>query len=101
MDLWGRVRKVFGSGEVASSSSATPQDLFVAEMDATIRKAFPGATVRPAPEAFGLLVTRSGKTEQTLFLDNVFAESRDMSPEKRREHLARSSEAWPRRTRRP
>ena len=89
MGLWGKVRKVFGSGEDAATAPATPQQLLATEMEAAIRGAFPEATVRPAPETLGLLVTRPGHTEQTVFLDNVFAETRDMGPEQRRERLAR------------
>lgn len=87
MGLWGKLRSAFGSGGT-EDKAASPQDLFAAQVEMAIHEAFPAATVRRHGEAVGLLVDRGGK-EQTVFLDNAFAETRDMGPEPRRERIAR------------
>jgi hypothetical protein len=44
--------------------------------------------VERGADGFCLVVER-GSAKQTMFLDNMFAETRDMSPEQRREHIGR------------
>jgi hypothetical protein len=49
----------------------------------------PEAIIRPHPEGNGLVIARPGKGEATLFLDNIFAETRDMDPPQRQERIDR------------
>jgi hypothetical protein len=87
MGLWGKIRQAFGTSQ-SDGNSNSPRELFAAEVEAMVR-AMPSVTdVRPAPDAYGILVTR-GAHEQTLFLDNVFEETRDLDPDQRRERIAR------------
>ena len=90
MSLWGKLRSALGSGGTETklaapqASSSPPRS-----RESAIRQAFPAATIRRHPEAFGFLVARPGDHEQSIFLDNVFAETRDLNPEQRRERIAR------------
>src|ERR1700722_1127064 len=87
MGIWGRVRQAFGScDEIAAAVS--PQDLFAADVEAALRKSPSVTSVRRGADEFQLLVTRGG-VEQTMYLGNVFAETRDMSPDQRGAHIAR------------
>jgi hypothetical protein len=87
MSVWGKVRQVFGVA-AADGGQASPRDLFAVEVEKAALTA-PGVTsVRRAPEGFGLIVSHGAK-DRTLFLDNVFAETRDLAPEQRRERIAR------------
>jgi hypothetical protein len=88
MSVWGKARQVLGSG-TGSAQPASPRELFAAEVEAAIRAAPSIVSVRRNPDAFGFLVTREGRKEQMLFLDNAFAETRDMAPEQRSQRIAR------------
>ncbi len=90
MSLWGKLRSAFGATEAAASVAkpTTPKQHFAATVRAAILEAHPTATVRPHPEAYGLLIERAGK-EQSLFLDNAFLETRDLPPEGRAFQIAR------------
>jgi hypothetical protein len=68
---------------------SSPRELFARQVEQHIRKAFPGASIRPHPEAFGFLVQGKDGQERTLFLDNVFAETREMSPAERQARIER------------
>jgi hypothetical protein len=87
MGLWDKVRGAFGSGG-ADTKQATPRDVFAAEVEAVIRKTFPRASVRRLPDAYGFVVRR-GEQDQSVFLDNIFQETRDLDPDQRRAHIGR------------
>jgi hypothetical protein len=89
MGLWDKVRGVFGAGSAAPSSPpSSPKELFAAQVEAAVRQLRSVQDVRRNPDAFSLTVQRNGR-EQTAYLENVFAETRDMSPEQRQERIAR------------
>jgi hypothetical protein len=87
MSLWGKVRGIFGSNP-AAAAQASPRDLLAAEVEAALRAMPAVASVGPTPDAYGLIVAHGGK-QKTLFLDNLFDETRDLAPEQRRERIAR------------
>jgi hypothetical protein len=68
--------------------TTTPREIFAAEVQSVIEELFPGLTVRRHPEAYGFLFQR-GDREQAMFLDNVFLETRDLDPDRRREQVVR------------
>jgi hypothetical protein len=86
MGIWDKVRGAFGSGP--SSTTATPRDLFAAEVEAAIQETFPDASVRPHPDAYGFVVHHE-QQDKSVFLDNIFRETRDVDPERRRMLVAR------------
>ena len=87
MGIWGKVRQAFGSGG-GNAEPPSPRDLFAAEVEAAVRRSPSVTSVRRGTDKFCLLVNR-GAGEQTLFLDNVFAETRDTSPDERSARIAR------------
>jgi hypothetical protein len=87
MGIFDKVRQAFGAGH-ATPEPPSPRDLFAAAVEQAVRQVPSVTSVSRSPEGFGLLVERVGK-KQSLFLDNVFAETRDMSPEQRRERIVR------------
>jgi hypothetical protein len=87
MSFWAKVRGVLGSNEARPASS--PQDLLADQVAGVIRELFPDAAIQRGVEGFQLLVRRGGGGEQTLFLDNVFKETRDLDPAQRIQHIQR------------
>jgi hypothetical protein len=87
MGIRDKVRHAFGSGE-GGAEAPSPQEIFLAEVEAALRKSPSVTSVRHGEEGFSLIVDQGG-AEHTIFLDNTFAETRDMSPEQRRERIAR------------
>jgi hypothetical protein len=68
--------------------TTSPRELFAASVE-TAARALPSVTsVERTPEGFGILVRLGGK-EHTLFLDNLFEETRDLDPEERERRVAR------------
>ena len=90
MTIWQKLRSTFGGGVPPEphAKPATPQELFAAQVEEAIRERHPGAVVKRHPEAFGFLLKR-GETDRSLFLDNIFAETRDVPPEERQRRIAR------------
>ena len=68
---------------------ADPRELFVGEVEGFLRSEAGVTTVQRVPELFALDVTGPQGGPRRLFLDNVFAETRELSPEGRRAKLAR------------
>jgi hypothetical protein len=99
--MFDRIRSIFGARR-KDGTPATPRDIFLAEVEAIIR-ALPGvASVRRVPNEFALDVG-AGNRSHRFYLDNAFAETREMSPEQRRERIVqffgsvcepRGAESW-------
>ncbi len=87
MSVWEKVRHFLGSN-TSPTEPASPRELFAAEVEAVIRQSPTVTAVRRKPGEYAFVVSR-GDQEHTLFLDNVFAETRDLDPERRRELVAR------------
>ncbi len=70
-----------------ASPSIDPRELFAAEVEALLRSIPSVREVKRAPEDFALQpITTTGAPR--VFLDNAFAETREMSPQQRRERIA-------------
>jgi hypothetical protein len=78
------LRSLFGG---KTPAPADPRELFAAEVQAFLRSMPKVTAVKRASDAFAFdLTTPGGK--RRMYLDNLFAESREMSPEQRREKIA-------------
>ena len=79
-----QLRSLFGGKQ---PPAADPRELFTAEVEAFVRSLPPVQAVKHVPDAFALdVVTTAGA--RRAYLDNAFAESREMSPEERRAKIA-------------
>jgi hypothetical protein len=78
------LRSLFGGKPPAP---ANPKELFAAEVELFLRSAAGVKSVTRAPGDFAFEVVTSAGTRR-VFLDNAFVESREMSPEQRREKIA-------------
>lgn len=87
MDFWGKARATFGT-KATAVDQASPRDVFAAEVEAAARAVPSVTSVQRTAHGFGVRINRGGK-QYTLFLDNVFAETRDIDPRGRRERIAR------------
>jgi hypothetical protein len=95
VSVWGKVRKLFKSHDVGAKPAASPNDIFAAEVEAVLRTIPSVTSFQRQPEDCSLRIRRGDK-ENTLFLNDIFVETREMSPESRalRIHrLLRSLEA--------
>jgi hypothetical protein len=78
-----KLRSIFGS-----KPASDPRELFAAEVESFIRSLPNVKKVMRATDAFAFEVTRASGSTAVMFLDNAFAESREMSPEQRFEKIA-------------
>src|SRR5215469_6331150 len=84
MRLWTKIREF--AGQVGRTSSnqptQTPEEIFSAEVE-KLAHALPSVTsVERKPEDFSLVVVGNGRN-YTVFLGNIFAETRDLMPDER------------------
>jgi hypothetical protein len=77
-------RSLFGRKPTAATD---PKELFAGEVEEFLRSLANVSDVKRAPDAFAFDVIVSGGARRA-YLDNAFAESREMSPEQRREKIA-------------
>jgi hypothetical protein len=81
--MFDRLRTLLGKPPKPSD----PRDLFAREVEQVVRS-FPGVlNVQRVPDDFALEVTSSGEPRR-VYLENLFVESREMSPEQRRDRIA-------------
>lgn len=92
MSVWSRIKGFFGADreptvpDPSAPASSTPEQFFAAEVERALVET--GARiVRHLPDSFGIVATR-GDQEFTVFLDNVFRETREVGPEERRARIA-------------
>ena len=86
MSFWSKVRGLFGgSGAAAAAAPRSPEELFA---EAAERALIAGGAlvVRHEPETFSIVV-KHGEREGTMFLANIFAETRDVDPAVRRARI--------------
>lgn len=83
MGFW---KKLFGGGE--GEAPASPRDHFAAEVEACLRQLPQVSTVK-ARDDFALDVTITGGGVHTVFMENTFHETRDMSPDERMVRISR------------
>jgi uncharacterized protein YtpQ (UPF0354 family) len=79
-----QLRSIFGGKPPASSD---PKEIFAAEVEQFLRAVSGVKGVTHSPGEFALEVVTSAGSRR-VYLDNAFAESREMSPEQRRERIA-------------
>jgi uncharacterized protein YtpQ (UPF0354 family) len=84
MALWSRIKSMLGKSE---ASEPTAEELFTAEVEAVLAASPHVTAVRRGPD-FSLLVERANGP-QTLFLANIYAETRDLSPAERAMRIQR------------
>jgi hypothetical protein len=88
MSFWSGVRRFFGMGSSSESAPSKPEDHFALAMMEVVR-AIPGVTsVRRSDTDFALELT-TAQGNQTFFLGNMFAETREVSPDERAERVRR------------
>lgn len=93
MSLWSRVKGFFGANReptpdpsAPSAPASSTEQLFAAEVERALAET--GATVvRHLPDQFGIVATR-GDQEFTVFLGNVFRETREVDPDERSARIA-------------
>src|SRR5688500_11817201 len=78
-----RLRTFFG----IRTAPSHPRDLFAAEVEHFLRALPTVVDVKRVPDAYAFDVETAAGPRRC-FLDNAFAESRDMSPDQRREKIA-------------
>jgi hypothetical protein len=88
MGLWTKLRRLVAGGAASADPRTTAQELFAAEVETRMRKIPSVTSVRRKPGDFALVVFREGQAH-TAFLGNVFAETRDLSPDERAHRLDR------------
>jgi hypothetical protein len=91
MSAWGALRKFFGERKAPAKDPASPHDLFAAEVQEALRATLRVTSIEYVPADFSLLFELGGK--RTIFLGNVFAETREKSPKERRQRIERFVQA--------
>lgn len=82
--LRGRKKEVTGTaGAVEGATPADPREELRREVEAVLRARPEVTSVEPAPEGYGFSIKR-GEQEHSIYLDNLFAETRELPPEERR-----------------
>ncbi len=85
MGFW---KKVFGGGAEAPKTPPSPREVFAAEVQACL-ETLPQVNSVKAREDFAFDVTVAEGGVHTVFLENTFVETREMSPEERVGRIAR------------
>lgn len=87
MGFW---KKLFGGGkqDAGSQETVSPREYLLREVEAALGEDSSVEEVRRLPDDYGLHFTRNGESVQT-YLDNLFAETRELSPEQRAQVIRR------------
>lgn len=87
MSFWSKLKGLFGAEDVrAEAAPRTPRELFAEEVERALVAAGT-LVVRHEPEDFSIIV-KEGEHEGTVFLGNIFAETRDVTPAERSARIA-------------
>lgn len=87
MGFLDKLRSMVGGNRSNTAEPPSPRDLFRAEVEAQIHENPTVDSVTPRDHDYGLDVALKGGGSHTVYLENTFLETREASPDQRRERI--------------